>query len=169
MTSFMRKPSLCQCHRDIELTRAPARTGGIRESNAWAPAKFSLCRASRTDRGVHACINVMTLKLLVDASSLTPSGALPVSILEVWNAALSTDVRILGAQKAEGAVRARTACSLRTYEYLIPIRALKGVPPKELERVMRWFEGNHRLRAPIPAGDVAIPFPVNFASMTSFA
>jgi tRNA U38,U39,U40 pseudouridine synthase TruA len=42
------------------------------------------------------------------------------------------------------AVKARTATSLRTYEYLIPMHALKGKPPRELERVMGRFVGNHR-------------------------
>ena len=49
------------------------RAGAVSEDNAVNPNKVQLQRAARTDRGVHAAGNLLTLKLMLEPPQL-PEG-----------------------------------------------------------------------------------------------
>jgi hypothetical protein len=66
--------------------------------------RIGLCRASRTDKGVHAACNALTVRLHLDAArDFCPleekENALCASprALATWNSHLAPDVRIMGA------------------------------------------------------------------------
>lgn len=44
--------------------------GGISEQNAIALQKVNWGRASRTDKGVHAVVNIISLKMLIDEKNI---------------------------------------------------------------------------------------------------
>ncbi|EMR11776.1 tRNA pseudouridine(38-40) synthase [Pneumocystis murina B123] len=99
-------------NRTIEgdLFKAFVDTGAISEMNADDPKKSSLNRAARTDRGVHAACNVLSLKLIIDQPNL----------LERINAALPETIRVWGVSRTLGSFNPRTFCEARIYEYLVP-------------------------------------------------
>lgn len=78
--------------------------------NSDDPKKSSLNRAARTDKGVHAACNVLSLKLIIDQPNL----------LERINAALPETIRVWGVSRTLGSFNPRTFCEERIYEYLVP-------------------------------------------------
>jgi tRNA pseudouridine(38-40) synthase len=48
---------------ESELERAIVKAGGIDEWNAGSFTKVNWQRCARTDKGVHACLNVVSLKI----------------------------------------------------------------------------------------------------------
>ncbi|KAG5457904.1 MAG: pseudouridine synthase [Olpidium bornovanus] len=71
-----------------ELIRALCKIGSISEANAGDSKKVQLRRAARTDKGVHAAGQVVSMKLVVDIESF----------LGKLNAELDEDIRVYGAR-----------------------------------------------------------------------
>ena len=74
-------------------------------------------RCARTDKGVHAAGNVISLKLIIEDSD----------IVEKINSHLSPQIRIWGIERTTGAFSCYQACDSRWYEYLIPTHSF--LPP----------------------------------------
>ena len=91
--------------------------GAISKANADDPKKSSLVRCARTDKGVHAAGNVISLKLIIEDSD----------IVEKINSHLSPQIRIWGIERTTGAFSCYQACDSRWYEYLIPTHSF--LPP----------------------------------------
>ncbi|KAF2456595.1 pseudouridine synthase [Lineolata rhizophorae] len=91
--------------------------GAISKANADDPKKSSLVRCARTDKGVHAAGNVISLKLIVEDPD----------IVERINAHLGPQIRVWGIERALGSFSCYQACDSRWYEYLIPSYAF--LPP----------------------------------------
>ena len=94
--------------------------GAIAKTNADDPKKSSLVRCARTDKGVHAAGNVISLKLIVEDAD----------IVSKINAALPPQIRIWGIQRTINSFSCYQACDSRWYEYLIPSYALLPPHPK---------------------------------------
>ncbi|KAK3331651.1 pseudouridine synthase [Cercophora scortea] len=92
--------------------------GAISKANADDPKKSSLVRCARTDKGVHAAGNVLSLKLIVEDED----------VVEKINKHLPDQIRVWGIQRTNNAFSCYQSCDSRWYEYLMPSYAL--LPPQ---------------------------------------
>ncbi|KAN0082265.1 Pseudouridine synthase [Elaphomyces granulatus] len=93
-----------------ELFAALVAVGAISKANAADPKKSSLVRCARTDKGVHAAGNIVSLKLIVEDPDLVPK----------INQKLSHQIRVWGIQVTNKSFSCYQMCDSRVYEYLIP-------------------------------------------------
>ena len=93
-----------------DLFKAFVAAGAISKANADDPKKSSLVRCARTDKGVHAAGNVISLKLIMEDPS----------IIETINENLPSQIRVWGMERTNGAFSCYQSCDSRWYEYLIP-------------------------------------------------
>lgn len=100
-----------------DLFNAFVAAGAISKANASDPKKSSLVRCARTDKGVHAAGNVVSLKLIIEEDD----------IVEKINRNLSEQIRVWGIQRTTGSFSCYQACDSRWYEYLIPTHSF--LPP----------------------------------------
>ncbi|CAJ0553372.1 Ff.00g118840.m01.CDS01 [Fusarium sp. VM40] len=102
---------------EADLFKAFVAAGAISKANADDPKKSSLVRCARTDKGVHAAGNVISLKLIIEDED----------IVEKINAELPEQIRIWGIQRTNNAFSCYQTCDSRWYEYLMPSYCL--LPP----------------------------------------
>ncbi|KAF2213840.1 hypothetical protein CERZMDRAFT_57884 [Cercospora zeae-maydis SCOH1-5] len=100
-----------------DLFQAFIKAGAISKANAEDPKKSGLVRCARTDKGVHAAGNMVSLKLIVEDKD----------IVEKINAELSPQIRVWGIERTIGSFSCYQACDSRWYEYLMPSYAF--LPP----------------------------------------
>ncbi|KAF2674201.1 putative tRNA pseudouridine synthase [Microthyrium microscopicum] len=93
-----------------DLFQAFVKAGAISKANADDPKKSALVRCARTDKGVHAAGNVISLKLIIEDED----------IVEKINSHLPEQVRVWGIERATGGFSCYAACDSRWYEYLVP-------------------------------------------------
>lgn len=93
-----------------ELFTAFVAAGAISKANAADPKKSSLVRCARTDKGVHAAGNIVSLKLIVEDPD----------IVQKINDHLSPQIRVWGILVANKSFSSYQMCDSRIYEYLIP-------------------------------------------------
>ncbi|KAK4984255.1 tRNA pseudouridine synthase 1 [Elasticomyces elasticus] len=93
-----------------DLFAAFVAAGAISKANADDPKKSALVRCARTDKGVHAAGNVISLKLIVEDHD----------IVQKINDALNPQIRVWGIERTVGSFSSYQACDSRWYEYLIP-------------------------------------------------
>ncbi|KAK7537821.1 tRNA pseudouridine synthase [Phyllosticta citricarpa] len=93
-----------------DLFAAFVKAGAISKANANDPKKSALVRCARTDKGVHAAGNVISLKLIIEDEN----------IVEKINSHLSSQIRVWGIERTTGSFSAYQAVDSRWYEYLIP-------------------------------------------------
>jgi len=106
-----------------QLRDAIAATGGIAPANVGDDfSKFGWSRAARTDRGVSAVGQVVSLRLLMPAGADEEAADAAASI----NAALPPAIRILGSARVVSGFDARKTCDRRRYEYVLPAWAFDG-------------------------------------------
>lgn len=101
-----------------DLFKAFVDAGAISKDNADDPKKSSFIRAARTDKGVHAGGNVVSLKLIIEDED----------IVEKINEHLPEQIRVWGYYRTNKSFECRKNCSSRIYEYLIPSFAF--LPPR---------------------------------------
>ncbi|KAJ4169793.1 tRNA pseudouridine synthase 1 [Fusarium falciforme] len=102
---------------EADLFKAFVAAGAISKANADDPKKSSLVRCARTDKGVHAAGNVISLKLIIEDED----------IIDKINAELPEQIRIWGIQRTNNAFSCYQTCDSRWYEYLMPSYCL--LPP----------------------------------------
>lgn len=100
-----------------DLFQAFIKAGAISKANADDPRKSSLARCARTDKGVHAAGNVISLKLIIEEED----------IVDKINAELPEQIRIWGIQRTNNSFNCYQYCDSRYYEYLLPSYCL--LPP----------------------------------------
>ncbi|KAE9367850.1 pseudouridine synthase [Stipitochalara longipes BDJ] len=93
-----------------DLFKAFVAAGAISKNNSDDPKKTSLVRCARTDKGVHAAGNVISLKLIVEEPN----------IVETINENLPPQIRVWGIERTNGSFSCYQTCDSRWYEYLIP-------------------------------------------------
>lgn len=91
--------------------------GAISKANATDPKKSSLVRCARTDKGVHAAGNVVSLKLIVEDPD----------VVKKINDNLSPQIRVWGIEQTSKSFSSYQMCDSRIYEYLIPTHCF--LPP----------------------------------------
>lgn len=103
-----------------DLFSAFVAAGAISKANADDPKKSSLIRCARTDKGVHAAGNLISLKLIVEDPD----------IVSKINEHLSPQIRVWGIERTNGSFSAYQFCDSRIYEYLIPTHCFLPPHPK---------------------------------------
>ena len=115
-----------------DLFNAFIAAGAISKANADDPKKASLVRCARTDKGVHAAGNMISLKLIVEDDD----------VVEKINEHLSSQIRVWGIERTIGSFSCYQACDSRWYEYLIPSHAfLPPHPSSWLAKKLEEFAG----------------------------
>lgn len=100
-----------------DLFAAFVAAGAISKANAADPKKSSFVRCARTDKGVHAAGNVVSLKMIVEDDD----------IVQKINEKLSPQIRVWGIRQTTGGFSSYQLCDSRVYEYLLPSHCL--LPP----------------------------------------
>ncbi|OJJ67418.1 hypothetical protein ASPBRDRAFT_135856 [Aspergillus brasiliensis CBS 101740] len=100
-----------------ELFAAFVAAGAISKANATDPKKSSLVRCARTDKGVHAAGNIVSLKLIVEDED----------IIQKINEKLSSQIRVWDILVTNKSFSSYQLCDSRIYEYLIPTHCF--LPP----------------------------------------
>lgn len=100
-----------------DLFQAFVAAGAISKANADDPKKSSFVRCARTDKGVHAAGNVISLKLIVEDED----------IVKKINDNLVPQIRVWGFERTNNSFSAYQAVDSRIYEYLIPTHSF--LPP----------------------------------------
>ncbi|MCJ1473192.1 tRNA pseudouridine synthase 1 [Lambiella insularis] len=100
-----------------DLFKAFVAAGAVSKANANDPKKSSLVRCARTDKGVHAAGNVISMKLIIEDPE----------IIKKINENLSPQIRVWGIERTNGSFSAYQLCDSRIYEYLIPTHCF--LPP----------------------------------------
>ncbi|KAK9322372.1 pseudouridine synthase [Lipomyces orientalis] len=101
-----------------DIFNAFVQAGAISKDNSNDPKKSAFMRAARTDKGVHAAGNVISLKLIVEDAD----------IVEKINTFLPAQIRLWGYSRTTKGFECRKHCDSRIYEYLIPTYSF--LPPK---------------------------------------
>lgn len=130
-----------------DLFKAFVEAGAISKANADDPKKSSLVRCARTDKGVHAAGNLISLKLIIEDPD----------IVTKINEKLCPQIRVFGIERTNGSFSAYQMCDSRVYEYLIP--SYSFLPPhpecflsrqlmelaKEVDDIEGYLERQHEV------------------------
>ncbi|TSK72087.1 tRNA pseudouridine synthase A, mitochondrial [Bagarius yarrelli] len=129
-----------------ELVSALVKAGCIPENHGDDMKKMSFQRCARTDKGVSAAGQVVSLKLwLIE------------NILEKLNSHLPPQIRVLGWKRVTGGFNSKNNCDARTYSYMLPSIAFSPkdtdqedtsfcLDPETLQKVNKLFalyKGTH--------------------------
>ncbi|KAJ3007916.1 tRNA pseudouridine synthase 1 [Thoreauomyces humboldtii] len=104
---------------ESELHDALAAAGAVSKDNAGDPSKIGFMRCARTDKGVHAAGQVVSLKMIIEDEN----------IVEKINSHLPEQIRIWGYVRTNNSFHAKNACDSRVYEYFLPTYVLRTVDP----------------------------------------
>ncbi|KAG7094072.1 hypothetical protein E1B28_007692 [Marasmius oreades] len=104
-----------------ELFKALIAAGAVSKDNADDPLKVNFARAARTDAGVHAVGNVVSMKMITEAPGVD-------NMLNRINELLPPEIRIWDLQRVQNSFNARILCDGRKYTYFFPSYLL--IPPK---------------------------------------
>ncbi|KGO62610.1 Pseudouridine synthase I, TruA [Penicillium expansum] len=102
-----------------DLFTALVNVGAVSKANAADPKKSSFVRCARTDKGVHAAGNVVSLKMIVEDED----------IIQKINAELSPQIRVWGYEVTSKSFSCYQMCDSRIYEYLMPSHCLLPAHP----------------------------------------
>ncbi|KAH7590035.1 tRNA pseudouridine synthase [Nakaseomyces glabratus] len=104
---------------EAALFKAFVDAGAISKANSNDLKKNNFMRAARTDKGVHAGGNLISLKMIIEDPE----------IMDKINANLPEGIRIWDIERVNKAFDCRKMCSSRWYEYLLPTYSLIGPKP----------------------------------------
>ncbi|KAH9940804.1 tRNA pseudouridine synthase [Epithele typhae] len=109
--------------RTIEgvLFNALIKVGAVSQDNSDNPSKVALGRAARTDAGVHAAGNVVSMKLITEIPGVP-------NLVEKINEELPPEIRLWNIIRVQSSFNARTFCDSRKYTYFFPSYLM--IPPK---------------------------------------
>lgn len=129
--------------RTIEgvLFQSMVRAGAVSQDNADDPVKISLARAARTDAGVHAAGNLVSLKMIMNVPGVS-------DMVTRINDELPPEIRLWGYVRVQNSFNARLICDSRKYTYFFPLYML--IPPKPksgLHRTLEQYAGSLVLAA----------------------
>ncbi|XP_005403028.1 PREDICTED: tRNA pseudouridine synthase A, mitochondrial isoform X2 [Chinchilla lanigera] len=129
-----------------DLVSALVRAGCIPESHGEDMRKMSFQRCARTDKGVSAAGQVVSLKVwLID------------DLLDKINSHLPSHIRILGLKRVTGGFNSKNRCDARTYFYMLPTFAfahkdrdvqdetyrLSAETLQQVNRLLACYQGTH--------------------------
>lgn len=100
---------------EYDLAKAFFCAGGILDTNVHKLQRIGWSRAARTDKGVHAAMNVVTAKLMIGDGQENER-----IFVERANKHLPEAVRIIRVDVVTKSYNAQRMCSKRRYEYVMP-------------------------------------------------
>ncbi|KAI5922217.1 pseudouridine synthase [Camillea tinctor] len=102
----------------------------ISKANASDPRKSSFIRCARTDKGVHAAGNMISLKLIIEDED----------IVKKINDELPPQIRVWGIIRTNNNFSCYNSCDSRWYEYLMPSYCLLPPHPESFlgKKVLHW-------------------------------
>lgn len=103
-----------------DLFQAFVKAKAISKVNADDPKKSSFVRCARTDKGVHAAGNVISLKLIIEDPN----------IVAKINENLPRQIHVWGIERTNNSFSSYQLCDSRVYEYLIPTHSFLPPHPK---------------------------------------
>ena len=115
-----------------DIFKAFVDAGAISKANADDPKKSSFVRCARTDKGVHAAGNIISLKLITEEED----------IVKKINDALTPQIRVWGFERTNNGFSCYQLCDSRIYEYLIPTHSLLPPHPSSFlgRKCREWAE-----------------------------
>ncbi|EXJ89226.1 tRNA pseudouridine38-40 synthase [Capronia epimyces CBS 606.96] len=115
-----------------DLFKAFVAAGAISKANADDPKKSSFVRCARTDKGVHAAGNIISLKLIIEDPD----------IVKKINDNLTPQIRIWGFERTNNSFSSYQAVDSRIYEYLIPTHSFLPPHPSSFlgRKLEEWAE-----------------------------
>ncbi|TFK51809.1 pseudouridine synthase [Heliocybe sulcata] len=121
---------------------ALVKAGAVSQDNADDPVKVNLGRAARTDAGVHAAGNVVSMKIIPHVPGVDDLRAR-------INELLPPEIRLWAIVRTQNSFSARTFCDSRKYTYTFPSYAL--LPPKPGSGLHKTVNLNPTGEAPSPS------------------
>ncbi|KAI0400367.1 pseudouridine synthase [Xylaria palmicola] len=117
-----------------DLFAAFVAANAISKANASDPKKTSFIRCARTDKGVHAAGNMVSLKLIIEDPD----------IVQKINEHLPPQIRVWGIERTNNAFSCYASCDSRWYEYLMPSYCLLPPHPESFlgRRVLQSIKEN---------------------------
>ncbi|KAF8967630.1 pseudouridine synthase [Flammula alnicola] len=136
--------------RTIEgvLFTALVKVGAVSQDNADNPTKVALARAARTDAGVHAAGNVVSLKMIVTIPGVK-------DLVARINEELPPEIRLWGYGRTQNSFNARLICESRKYTYFFPTYLL--IPPKPGSGLYRVWE-EHAAKYPDAVSNSSVSY-----------
>lgn len=104
---------------EAALFKAFCEAGAISQANSTDLKKNGFMRAARTDKGVHAGGNLISLKMIIEDPE----------IRQKINDILPEGIRVWNIERVNRAFDCRKMCSSRWYEYLLPTYSFIGPKP----------------------------------------
>jgi len=143
--------------RTIEdaLEKALFKAGGINPDNMYYQQKIDWVRCARTDKGVSAVRNVVSLKMEMGPPTFD-------EMRDALNQHLPHDIRVFAVKRVNNSFHAKNAVDARSYIYITPTSLFEPVfsknsPPnpdkpfkftaqtlERLNKMLSFFLGNHR-------------------------
>ncbi|OMJ20231.1 tRNA pseudouridine synthase 1 [Smittium culicis] len=102
-----------------EIFTALCKAGAVSEQNSDDQKKVQMQRAARTDKGVHAAGQIVSLKMITEDPD----------VISKINSFLPDQIRIWGYSPVIRSFNPKTLCDSRIYEYLLPTYVF--MPPDE--------------------------------------
>lgn len=134
------------------LLRGLHAAGFISDQNKGSTSKVHWMRAARTDKGVSAAGQCVSVKLELEKDMISSP-----DLAAMLNQHLPDDIEAYGMLKTTGGFNARSDCHRRRYEYMFPVRLLGGPngalaeenpgagDPRsaKLSSILKRYEGTH--------------------------
>jgi len=132
---------------ESDLLEALVKAGVVRPDHIEDPGvKMAFQRAARTDKGVSAAGQVVSLKMFVDVKR----------VVEKINENLCPQIRVLGLKRTTKGFNSKNCCSSRTYLYITPTFAFAPVDEtvrvdyrisenvlQRVQEILSKFKGSH--------------------------
>jgi galactokinase/tRNA pseudouridine(38-40) synthase len=103
------------------LLEALEKSGLIPDAKKETLQAVQFCRAARTDKGVSAASQCVSLRLKCEVN-----GEVDSSLVHLISSHLPDDICLYGMRRATGGFNARSDCHRRRYEYMFPVQVLGG-------------------------------------------
>ncbi|KAJ1819219.1 tRNA pseudouridine synthase 1 [Coemansia sp. RSA 2599] len=118
-----------------ELFKALVKSGAVSQENADDQSKVQFQRAARTDKGVHAAGQVVSLKMIIEDPD----------VLGKINENLPEQIRAWGFVRVIRSFNSKTMCDSRIYEYLLPTYVLMDPSEANAEMARTLDFGERRV------------------------
>ena len=145
---FQRNPGAVTIEDELE--RAIVAAGGISPDNAGDFSKVGWTRAARTDKGVSAVGQSISLRMMLEHPDDKRD------VIERINEKLPSGFEMFGFTRVTGGFNAKTMCDRRRYEYVIPTKAFDTTqcrPRADIEgerELLDGSEGNNQSSNSVP-------------------
>ncbi|KAJ6581968.1 pseudouridine synthase [Mycena capillaripes] len=125
---------------------AMVRAGAVSQDNADDPVKVNIARAARTDAGVHAAGNIVSLKMINHVPGVPDMTAR-------INEELPPEIRLWGHIRVQNSFNPRTLCDSRKYTYFFPSYLL--IPPRPTSELYRVLTEHVASLSPVTPSPIA--------------